>query len=322
MTSVLVTGGTGSLGRPLVRALLDSHTYDRVVVLSRDELKQEEMRREIVDDRLRLMLGDVRDQSRLEQAFDGVTHVIHAAALKQVPAAEYNPHEFVRTNVIGSENVARAAIRAGVKRVVLISTDKAVEPINLYGATKMTAEKIFVAANHMSRTTRLSVVRYGNVIGSRGSVVEMYRDMIRNGRTGAFPVTDPEMTRFWIRIDEAVRFVVSCLASMVGGEIFVPRVRSLGILDVLKALGCDMYEVVGTRPGEKLHETLISSEEGPRACLDLDNWRYVVTPVLASWTSEYQWESLRHRVGVLNSSLRSNTPGVEMSVDDFRKMLA
>jgi UDP-N-acetylglucosamine 4,6-dehydratase len=282
-TSVLITGGTGSLGKSLVEHLLRDTNVRRIAILSRDELKQQHLRAQFQDDpRLRWFLGDVRDLDRLKRAFHGVDYVIHAAALKQVDTGEYNPMEFIKTNVLGSQNVIDASIDAGVKRVVALSTDKASSPINLYGATKLTADKLFVAANNYSFTygTTFSVVRYGNVMGSRGSVIPHFRAIAAQGKP--LPITDLRMTRFWISIDSAVKFVIDSLEMMTGGELYVPKIPSMKITDLARAVepGAKLVET-GMRPGEKLHEEMISADDSRRTII-LEN-RYVVTPVVAEW---------------------------------------
>jgi len=259
--AILVTGGTGSFGRRFVRYALDHGGVRRIVVFSRDELKQSELQQQVNDPRVRYFLGDIRDEPRLRRALSGIDYVIHAAALKQVPAAEYNPMECIKTNVLGAENLINASIDAKVKRVVALSTDKAVNPINLYGATKLCADKLFVAANNLSGAggTRFATVRYGNVVGSRGSVVPLF---LAHRKHGWLPITDERMTRFWITIDEGVKFVASCVAMMEGGEIFVPRLATMTIVDLAKAIAPEAeLRVVGIRPGEKLHETLIPRDE-------------------------------------------------------------
>ncbi len=277
----LVTGGTGSFGKSFVKYLLDTFSPKRVIVFSRDELKQSEMAETLNASTyppIRYFLGDVRDRDRLEMALRGVDVVVHAAALKQVPAAEYNPFECIHTNVLGAENVVRASIRAGVKRVLALSTDKAVNPINLYGASKLAADKIFVAANNLSGEggPKFSVVRYGNVLGSRGSVVPYYRKLIRE-KAGALPVTDARMTRFWITLRQAIRFVVKAIEQMRGGEIFVPKIPSMPVLEVARALAPGLPQrIVGIRPGEKLHEALIT-EDDARQTVDIGDG-FVITP--------------------------------------------
>lgn len=261
---ILITGGTGSLGKKLVQVIIKEYKPRKLIVFSRDELKQFEMSQKWGTKKypfIRYFLGDVRDKERLIRAFDGVDYIIHAAALKQVPAAEYNPTEFIKTNVIGATNVIEAAIYNNVEKVIALSTDKACNPINLYGASKLCSDKLFVAANVYSGThkTRFSVVRYGNVLGSRGSVVPFFKE---RSKTGVLPITDKEMTRFWITLDQAAHFVLMSLAYSKGGEIFVPKIPSMKIVDLAKAIAPDCkQEIVGIRPGEKIHETLISQEE-------------------------------------------------------------
>jgi UDP-N-acetylglucosamine 4,6-dehydratase len=282
-TSVLITGATGSLGKSLLEYFLKETKVRRIAVYSRDELKQHDLRSHFQNDsRLRWFLGDIRDLERLKRAFHGVDYVIHAAALKQVDTGEYNPMEFIKTNVLGSQNVIDAAIESGVKRVVALSTDKASSPINLYGATKLTADKLFVAANNYSFTygTTFSVVRYGNVMGSRGSVIPFFQEIASRGET--LPITDLRMTRFWISIAAATKFVVDSLELMTGGELYVPKIPSMKIVDLANAIapGAVLQEI-GMRPGEKLHEEMISADDSRRTIV-LEN-RFVVTPVVAEW---------------------------------------
>jgi UDP-N-acetylglucosamine 4,6-dehydratase len=281
--SLLITGGTGSFGKAFLERILNERNPARVVVYSRDELKQYEMKQKFGDDpRVRFFLGDIRDRDRLKTAFHGVDYVVHAAALKQVDTAEYNPMEYVKTNILGSENVLQAAIEAGVKRVVALSTDKASSPANLYGATKLTADKLFIAGNHYAAgyETRFSVVRYGNVMGSRGSVIPFFRKLALEGHP--LPITDARMTRFWISLQQAVDFVMKCFNDMTGGELYVPRIPSMKITDLAKAISpnCELV-VTGIRPGEKLHEEMISVEDARRT-LRLDD-RYEILPTLAEW---------------------------------------
>jgi UDP-N-acetylglucosamine 4,6-dehydratase len=282
-SSILVTGATGSFGKAFLAHALAELDPQRIVVFSRDELKQYEVRQMFGDDpRLRFFIGDIRDLPRLERAMHGVDHVVHAAALKQVDTAEYNPSEYVATNINGSQNVIDAAINAGVQRVVALSTDKASSPINLYGATKLVADKLFIAGNHYAAThpTRFSVVRYGNVMGSRGSVVPLFRRLNAEGRS--LPITDKRMTRFWISLDAAVQFVVDSFDVMQGGELFVPRIPSMRILDLVEAVAPDApTHEMGMRPGEKLHEEMIAADDSRRTLRFPD--RYVVQPVVASW---------------------------------------
>ncbi len=279
--SVLVTGGTGSFGRALTKRLINSKAR-RIAIFSRDELKQLDMKNEFRDDRLRFFLGDIRDSSRLDIALHNVDYVVHAAALKQVDTGEYNPMEFVKTNIVGSQNVIDACIRNGVKKVVALSTDKASSPINLYGATKLTADKLFSAANNYSYGygTLFSIVRYGNVMGSRGSVIPYFRQLATEGKI--FPITDKRMTRFWITLDQAVEFVLESFGIMQGGELYVPRIPSMKIMDLAQAIKKDFkYEEIGIRPGEKLHEEMISPDDSRRT-VELSN-RYVVLPIFAEW---------------------------------------
>ncbi len=281
--SILVTGGTGSFGRQCIGHLLRHHRPSRVIVFSRDELKQSEMQQDPRFDSpcMRYFLGDVRDADRLMRAFRGVDLIIHAAALKQVPAAEYNPHEFIKTNIGGATNIVDAAVNCGVERVIAVSTDKAVNPINLYGATKLCSDKVFVASNsYAGRTaTRFAVVRYGNVIGSRGSVIPV---LLRQRAGGRITVTDPRMTRFLISLDNGVEFVLGCLERMVGGEIFVPKIPSCRIADLVEAMsdGCTV-ETIGRRPGEKLHEVLVSEDDALNT-RELPD-RFVITPSHSFW---------------------------------------
>lgn len=285
-TSILVTGGTGSFGNAFIKAVIREFRPSRLIVFSRDELKQSEMQSDPLfckEPSLRFFLGDVRDVNRLESAMRDVDFVIHAAALKQVPAAEYNPFECIHTNVLGAQNIVQAAIRAKVKRVVALSTDKATNPINLYGASKLAADKIFVAGNNMAGSVgvRFSVVRYGNVLGSRGSVVQIFRNMLANG-IREMPITDERMTRFWITLEQGVSLVLSSLALMRGGEIFVPKIPSSKLTTLVKAMDAKAFhKVVGIRPGEKVHEVLIS-EDDARSTVDLGD-RYIVQPTYPQW---------------------------------------
>jgi UDP-N-acetylglucosamine 4,6-dehydratase len=282
-TSILITGGTGSFGKAFLKQVLLDHDPARVVIFSRDELKQYEMRQTWGDDpRVRFFLGDIRDRDRLTMAMRGVDYVVHAAALKQVDTAEYNPMEYVKTNILGSENVIQASLDAGVKKVVALSTDKASSPVNLYGATKLTADKLFISSNHyaVAGGTRFAVVRYGNVMGSRGSVIPFFRRLAEAGEQ--LPITDARMTRFWITLPQAVDFVIDSFADMSGGELYVPRIPSMKVTDLAEAIapGAPFVEV-GIRPGEKLHEEMISAEDARRTVRRPD--RYVVQPTLAVW---------------------------------------
>ncbi len=279
---VLVTGGTGSFGKEFIRILLDEYKPAKVIVFSRDELKQHEMREAGFNQpNLRYFIGDVRDRERLKRAMDGVTVVVHAAALKQVPACEYNPMEAINTNILGTANVVEAALETGVHKVLALSTDKAVSPANLYGATKLAAEKLTVQSNAYSgdRPSRFSCVRYGNVVGSRGSVVPVF---LRQRANGKLNITDERMTRFWLSLEQGVRFVLHCIEIMQGGEVFVPKLPSTTITDLAKAIAPDAkLEVTGIRPGEKLHEMLISEDEA-RTAVELDDM-YVIQPAQGPW---------------------------------------
>lgn len=315
--SVLITGGTGSLGKALVSFLLNETKVRRIAIFSRDELKQHQMKIEFENNsRLRWFLGDIRDLERLKRALHGVDYVIHAAALKQVDTGEYNPGEFIKTNVLGSQNVIDASIDTGVKKVVALSTDKASSPINLYGATKLTADKLFIAANNYSISygTSFAVVRYGNVMGSRGSVIPFWQDMARKNLP--LPITDLEMTRFWISLEQAVRFVIDSFELMQGGELYVPRIPSMKIVDLALAVAPKAkLEEIGMRPGEKLHEEMISADDSRRTLI-LEN-RFVVTPVVAEW-------GYKPPVGVnmiANKAYQSNTNDMWMSKEDISKFL-
>lgn len=284
--SILVTGGTGSFGRRFVETVLKKFKPRRLVVFSRDEGKHFDMSGQLTTTdhpSLRYFVGDIRDVERLKMAMKGIEIVVHTAALKQVPIAEYNPFECISTNIHGTENVIRAAMHCDVRQVIGLSTDKAVAPVNLYGATKLAAEKLLVAANNLSGDSgpRFSVARYGNVIGSRGSVVPFFRGMIAKG-TDHLPITDPRMTRFWITLDGGVSFVLSCLNLMHGGEIFVPKMQTLRVVDLARVMAPNLpQKVIGIRPGEKIHETLVSADEA-RSTIELND-RYVIEAPLASW---------------------------------------
>lgn len=281
--SILVTGGTGSFGQKFTEIVLAHANPRKLIVLSRDEMKQDEMARKFNDPRLRFFLGDVRDRDRLHRAFHGVDVVIHAAALKQVPAAEYNPFEVVKTNIIGAQNIIDTAIDSGVARVIALSTDKAANPINLYGATKLCADKMFVAANSYGAgtSTRFSTVRYGNVVGSRGSVIPFF---LGRRSTGVLPITHPDMTRFWITLQQGVTLVLAALGWMKGGEIFVPKIPSMKVVDLARAIAPECrLEVVGIRPGEKLHEVMIPVDDA-RNTFEYET-HYVIAPAFHEWTT-------------------------------------
>jgi len=280
--TVLVTGGTGSFGRAFIRTLLNEHPPKKLIVFSRDELKQHEMRAAGFDGpRLRYFIGDVRDEARLRRAMQGTDIVVHAAALKQVAACEYNPFEAILTNIMGAHNVVEAALDGGVQRVMALSTDKAVNPVNLYGATKLAAEKLIVQSNAYAggRGTRFSCVRYGNVVGSRGSVVPVF---LRQRERGVITLTDDRMTRFWLSLDQGVRFTIGCIEQMEGGEVFVPKIPSMRVVELARAMAPESrIEVIGIRAGEKLHEVLVSEDEA-RHTVDLDEM-FVVQPAEALW---------------------------------------
>ena len=288
--TILITGGTGSFGQKCTQIILKQFKPKKLIIFSRDELKQWEMSKRFSDSTykcLRYFIGDVRDKERLCRAFQGVDYVIHAAALKQVPTLEYNPFEAVKTNIMGAQNIINAAIDKGVKRVIALSTDKAANPINLYGATKLCSDKLFVAGNAYTKRdgTTFSVVRYGNVLGSRGSVIPFF---IQRRETGVLPVTDPRMTRFWITLEQGVHFVLQCLKTMVGGELFVPKIPSMHIMDLAKAIGPDCeVEIVGIRAGEKLHETMITQDDARRT-IDVGDF-YIIQPDFYFWPRRCNW---------------------------------
>jgi UDP-N-acetylglucosamine 4,6-dehydratase len=285
---VLVTGGTGSFGKKFIRITMDEYQPAKLIVFSRDELKQHEMRVGGFDHpNLRYFIGDVRDVERLRRAMHGVDIVIHAAALKQVPACEYNPLEAIKTNILGSSNVIEAALDMSVKKVMALSTDKAVNPVNLYGTTKLAAEKLFVQSNAYAAgtSTRFSCVRYGNVVGSRGSVIPIFLQQRQNGK---LTITDERMTRFWLTLEQGVRFVIRCTEQMYGGEVFVPKIPSMKIVDLARAIAPGVeLEIIGIRPGEKLHEVLIHEDEA-RSAVELEDM-FVVQPAVELWFG-HEWE--------------------------------
>lgn len=302
-SSILITGGTGSLGHMMTKHLLNNTRVRRIAIYSRDELKQYKMQQEFKhDSRLRFFLGDIRDLERLKLALHDVDFVVHAAALKQVDTGEYNPMEFIKTNILGSQNLIEAAIYAKVKKIIALSTDKASSPINLYGATKLTADKLFIAANNYSfnRGTIFSVVRYGNVIGSRGSVIPFFKSLVNSGKD--IPVTDKRMTRFWISIPEAIKFICDSFCLMKGGELYVPRIPSLKIFDLAKIIGPKSNVIeIGIRPGEKLHEEMISLEDSRRTLFSND--RFIVMPTNAEWG----YDKPKGKPMKENTSYRSDT---------------
>jgi UDP-N-acetylglucosamine 4,6-dehydratase/5-epimerase len=286
---ILVTGGTGSFGKKFTQIMLHEYHPQKIIIYSRDELKQHEMRASGFNhESLRYFIGDVRDKERLRRAMHGVDVVVHAAALKQVPACEYNPMEAIKTNIIGTSNVVEAALDAGVKKVIALSTDKAVNPVNLYGATKLAAEKLIVQSNAYAGAdvTRFACVRYGNVVGSRGSVVPVF---LQQRKSGKVTLTDDRMTRFWLSLEQGVQFVIRCIEQMQGGEVFVPKIPSMLVADLGRAIAPDAkIEIIGIRPGEKLHEVLISEDEA-RSTIELEDM-YVVQPAQAMWFG-YDWKS-------------------------------
>lgn len=321
--SILITGGTGSFGRAFVAEVLGQYPeLKRLVIFSRDELKQFEMAQAFpsaVYPAVRYFIGDVRDQPRLARALEGIDIVIHAAALKQVPAAEYNPFECIKTNVIGAQNVIEGCLDAGVQRVVALSTDKAAAPVNLYGATKLCSDKLFVAANRMKggRDLRLSVVRYGNVMGSRGSVIPFFLD---RRKTGVLPITDPAMTRFNISLAEGVQMVLWALANAAGGEIFVPKIPSYRIVDVAAALAPECrLEIVGIRPGEKIHEEMITTSDSLNT-VDLDRY-YAILPGIADLASHPLQASLKMQPVEPGFSYNSGSNAVFLSVQQIRDLV-
>ena len=315
--SVLITGGTGSFGRKFAETMLRCYRPLRLIILSRDKLKQHEMMVGGFDHpSLRFFIGDVRDRDRLRRAFKGVDVVVHAAALKQIPACEYNPIEAVLTNVMGGRNVIESALDTGVGKVMALSTDKAVNPVNLYGATKLVAEKLFVQANAYSGTglTRFSCVRYGNVVGSRGSVIHLFREQLK---TGTLTVTDRRMTRFWITLEQGVQFVIRAIERMQGGEIFVPKIPSMNIMDLAETVAPDCsIEEIGIRPGEKLHEALLSEDEASHA-VELHDM-FVIKPLHPWWNTDNWKEGQR-----VNEGFRYTSDGNQhwLAIDELRKFL-
>jgi len=312
--SILVTGGTGSFGQEFIRTVL-KNDVKKVIVFSRDELKQYEMEKRFSDTRIRFFIGDVRDKDRLYRAFDGVDIVIHAAALKQVPACEYNPIEAIKTNILGAQNIIDAAIDRKVQRIIALSTDKAANPVNLYGATKLCSDKLFVAANSYAgdKETRFAVVRYGNVVGSRGSVVPFFKKV---RETGKLPVTDARMTRFWITLEQGVKFVIECLLRMAGGEIFIPKIPSMKVVDLARAIApwCEI-EYIGIRPGEKLHELMIT-EDDARHTLEYDDY-YIILPEFPWWQKKYNRGGKTLPEGF---SYRSDTNSRWLTIEELRQL--
>lgn len=321
---ILITGGTGSFGKRFVEHIVSHYQPKKVIIYSRDELKQFEMQQTHAHPCMRYFIGDVRDKERLKSAMREVDYVIHAAALKQVPAAEYNPNECIKTNIYGAQNVIDAAIETNVSRVIALSTDKAANPVNLYGATKLASDKLFVAANNMSgaKGPRFAVVRYGNVVGSRGSVVPFYRQLIAKGVT-SLPVTHIEMTRFWITLDEGVEFVVQNFQRMQGGEIFVPKIPSIRILDLVESIsGQRDYEVVGIRPGEKLHEVMVPEEMAHHSLEFADH--YVITPAITFFDKTVDYK--KNKLGEIGHAVpdkfeyHSGTNPHFLSIDELKQL--
>ena len=319
---MLITGGTGSFGKALVRELLQNHKLRKIIVFSRDELKQHEMRHEFEHKSLRFLLGDVRDRERLRIAMKSVDYVVHAAALKQVPAAEYDPMEFIKTNIHGAENVVQAAWAENVKKVVALSTDKAVNPINLYGATKLVSDKLFVAANNMvgAQGPIYAVVRYGNVIGSRGSVIPYFWQLIEEGEK-SLPITHSAMTRFWITLEQGVNFVIDSFKRMQGGEIFIPKIPSMRIVDLATALAPELdHRIVGVRPGEKVHEALCSSDES-NLLIEFDNY-FLVQPSISYLDEELFAGKIDYTIDVDGTIGRQVPDGFEYSSGNNSKFLS
>lgn len=324
--TILITGGTGSFGKKYVQTLLSRFMPRRIVIYSRDELKQFEMGQEFNDPCMRYMIGDVRDKERLIQACDGVDYIIHAAALKQVPAAEYNPMECINTNIRGAENVIHAALACGVEKVIALSTDKAANPINLYGATKLASDKLFVAANNMvgTRKTRFAVVRYGNVVGSRGSVVPFFEKLMANGAE-YLPITDADMTRFWISLQQGVDFVLKNFERMHGGEVFVPKIPSVRIPDLAEAIAPNMEQrVIGIRPGEKLHEIMCPGDDSHLTFEFGDH--YVLSPSIKFYDADHTYD--KNRLGEIGKPVErgfeynSGTNSHFLTVEEIREFNA
>ena len=316
--NILVTGGTGSFGKKFTEFMLREYQPKKLIIFSRDELKQHEMRVNGFDHpMLRYFIGDVRDADRLRRAMTGMDIVVHAAALKQVPACEYNPIEAVMTNVMGARNVIEAALDMEVKKVMAISSDKAVSPVNLYGATKLVAEKLFVQANSYSGTgpTRLSCVRYGNVVGSRGSVIPLFLEQRINGKV---TITDQRMTRFWLTLDQGVRFVIRCIEQMHGGEVFVPKIPSMNIMDLARAIDPECKtRIIGIRPGEKLHEVMIPRDDSRRT-IEFDNY-YIIQPNFRFWGHRYNCND--GKPAPEDFEYNSGTNPWRLSIDQMREMI-
>ncbi|OGZ62606.1 MAG: UDP-N-acetylglucosamine 4,6-dehydratase (inverting) [Candidatus Staskawiczbacteria bacterium RIFCSPHIGHO2_02_FULL_34_10] len=314
--TILITGGTGSFGQKFTETVLKNHNPKAIRIFSRSEYLQWEMAQKFKDERLRFFIGDIRDKERLSRAMNGVDIVVHAAALKQVPIAEFNPMEAIKTNINGTANVVDVAIDNGVEKAILISTDKAVNPVNLYGATKLCAEKLFIQANAYvgSRKTKFSCVRYGNVVGSRGSVVPVF---LEQKKTGTLTVTDEKMTRFWITLEQGVALVINSIASMYGGEIFIPKIPSMKIMDLVKVISPEaQVKITGIRPGEKLHEILLTADEA-RHSLEFDSY-FIIEPEFAFWKKESLKEGKTFVEG-FNYSSDNNTQWFKQ--EDFKKLV-
>jgi UDP-N-acetylglucosamine 4,6-dehydratase len=318
--NILITGGTGSFGKKAVEIILKKYQPRRLIVFSRDELKQFEMSHIFPDSEfpcMRYFLGDVRDTERLHRAFQGVDYVIHAAALKQVPAAEYNPFEAIKTNILGAQNVINVAIDQGVRRVIALSTDKAANPINLYGATKLCSDKLFIAGNSYAGKEHsiFSVVRYGNVVGSRGSVIPFF---LKQKETGVLPITDPRMSRFWITLNQGVEFVLWALEKMCGGELFVPKIPAMNIMDLARAIAPECQtQIVGIRPGEKIHELMIPQDESKKT-LEFESF-FVVQPDFKFWSKRCSWEGGSKVAD--DFEYNSGTNPWRLTIDDMRKII-
>ena len=316
--SILVTGGTGSFGKKFIQKILKESEVDKVLIYSRDELKQFEMQQIFDDERLQYLLGDIRDKDRLNQTFHEIDIVIHAAAMKQVPASEYNPMEAIKTNIIGAENIINVALNHDVEKVIALSTDKASNPSNLYGATKLCSDKLFAAANAISdhNRTTFSVVRYGNVINSRGSIVPLFEKQKLDGQ---ITITDERMTRFWITLDQAAIFVTNCLNKMKGGEIFIPKIPSMKLTDVAKAIAPDAkIKIIGIRPGEKLHEVMITEDDAPNT-IEFDDY-YVIEPFNENWNAEKLFKIDEFKRVPQDFSYTSKNNSDWLEIDEFISM--
>ena len=308
--NILITGGTGSFGKKYTQILIQKYKPNKIIIYSRDELKQYEMAQKFNDKCMRYFIGDVRDVNRLEKAMDGVDYVIHAAALKHVPIAEYNPMECIKTNVMGAENVINASIKNRIKKVIALSTDKAANPINLYGATKLASDKLFIAANNIkgSQDTVFSVVRYGNVIGSRGSVIPFFQKLVKENAK-EIPITDPKMTRFWITLRQGVEFVLKNFERMQGGETFIPKIPSMKMTDLASAIAPNTpQKIVGIRPGEKLHEVMVPKDDS-RLTIEFED-HYVIKPTITFTQGDVNYHKNR-----LNEVGKSVEIGFEYSSD-------